>query len=191
MTPEIKQYLSQYRDRYKAELTGNIMPFWLEHGLDRVNGGVYTCVDRDGTLMDTSKSVWFQGRYGYVCAFAYNNIEKNPEWLKASKSCIDFIERHCIDTDGHLFFSVTAEGKPLRKRRYVFSDCFAAIAMAEYSKATGDKVYADKAVGLFKHIQYMLLTPRNSRTQRIRAGSRAFNHYDSCQCCSGSRPGQR
>ncbi len=159
MTPEIKQYLSQYRDRYKAELTGNIMPFWLEHGLDRVNGGVYTCVDRDGTLMDTSKSVWFQGRYGYVCAFAYNNIEKNPEWLKASKSCIDFIERHCIDTDGHLFFSVTAEGKPLRKRRYVFSDCFAAIAMAEYSKATGDKVYADKAVGLFKHIQYMLLTP--------------------------------
>jgi len=159
MNPEIKQYLSQYSERYKAELTGSIMPFWLEHGLDTVNGGVYTCVDRDGTLMDTSKSVWFQGRYGYVCAFAYNNIEKNPEWLKASKSCINFIENHCIDTDGHLFFSVTAEGKPLRKRRYVFSDCFAAIAMAEYSKATGDRTYAEKAVQLFKHVQYMLNTP--------------------------------
>lgn len=159
MNPEFKQYLSQYCERYKAELTESILPFWLEHGLDTVNGGVYTCVDRDGTLMDTSKSVWFQGRYGYVSAFAYNNIEKKPEWLKASKSCIDFIENHCIDTDGHLFFSVTADGKPLRKRRYVFSDCFAAIAMAEYSKATGDNTYAVKAVQLFKHVQYMLNTP--------------------------------
>ncbi len=135
------------------------MPFWLEHGLDRVNGGVYTCVDRDGTLIDTTKSVWFQGRYGYVTAYAYNNIERNPEWLAASKSCIDFIERHCIDTDGHMFFSVTAEGQPLRKRRYVFSDCFAAIAMAEYAKASGDSAYADRALATFRNIKRMLETP--------------------------------
>ena len=38
------------------------MPFWIKYGLDRVNGGIYTCVDRDGALMDSTKSVWFQGR---------------------------------------------------------------------------------------------------------------------------------
>ncbi len=135
------------------------MPFWLEHGLDKINGGVYTCVNRDGTLMDSTKSVWFQGRYGYVCALAYNRVQNNPEWLEASKSCIDFIEKHCIDTDGHMFFSVTAEGKPVRKRRYVFSDCFAAIAMAEYAKASGDNIYADKALDIFKNILGMLSTP--------------------------------
>lgn len=160
MTTYFSNYLRQNAEWYRKELVGNIMPFWLKYGLDSVNGGVYTCVDRDGSLMDTTKSVWFQGRYGYVTAKAYNSIERNPEWLAASKSCIDFIEAHCIDpADGHLYFTVTADGQPLRKRRYVFSDCFAAIAMAEYSKAAGDPEYARKAVEMFHHIQYMLNTP--------------------------------
>ena len=117
MRADYRQYIEKYSSVYKEELTGNIMPFWLEHGMDKVNGGLYTCLDRDGSLMDTSKSVWFQGRFAYVCAFAYNKIEKRPEWLEASKSCIDFIDKHCVDNDDHMFFSVTAEGEPLRKRR--------------------------------------------------------------------------
>lgn len=127
--------------------------------MDPVNGGVYTCVDRDGTLMDSTKSVWFQGRCGFIMSYAYNNIEKNPEWLNASKSCIDFIEAHCFDTDGHMFFEVMADGTPLRKRRYVFSEGFAAIAMSEYSIATGDKKYAEKALKIFNSIITMMETP--------------------------------
>ena len=136
------EYLSKWAISYKDDIINNIMPFWMKYGLDREHGGVYTCVNRDGSLMDTTKSVWFQGRFGFIAAYAYNNIEKNPQWLAASKSCIDFIEAHCFDTDGHMFFEVTEDGKPLRKRRYVFSEGFAAIAMAEYALATGEKEYA-------------------------------------------------
>lgn len=32
----------------------------MKYGLDKENGGYFTCVDRDGTLMDSTKSVWFQ-----------------------------------------------------------------------------------------------------------------------------------
>ena len=38
--------------------------FWLEHGIDKVNGGVYTCLDRKGDVFSTDKSVWMQGRCG-------------------------------------------------------------------------------------------------------------------------------
>ena len=124
-----------------------------------IYGGVYTCVDRNGELMDTTKSVWFQGRFAYTCCFAYNNIEHRQEWLDAAKQTIDFIETHCFDTDRHMFFEVTADGKPLRKRRYVFSESFAAIAMAEYSKATGDRTYAEKAMQIFREMRKRLTTP--------------------------------
>ena len=110
-------YLQAWADSYRKDLVENIMPFWLKHGLDKVHGGVYTCVDRDGSLMDTTKSVWFQGRFGFIAAFAYNNVEKNPEWLAASKSCIDFIEKYCFDQDGRMYFEVKEDGTPLRKRR--------------------------------------------------------------------------
>ena len=84
---DTKQYLTHWEQRYRRDLTDNVMPFWLEHGLDREHGGVYTCLDRDGTCMDTTKSVWFQGRFGFVAAYAYNQLEQNPDYLAASKSC--------------------------------------------------------------------------------------------------------
>lgn len=155
----VTEYLTSWSASYKDDLVNNIMPFWLKNGLDRKHGGVYTCVDRDGTLMDTTKSVWFQGRFGFISAYAYNHIEKNPEWLEASKSCIDFLETHCFDKDGHMFFEVTEDGRPLRKRRYVFSEGFAAIALAEYAAATGEKIYAERALEIFKRTQYFLNTP--------------------------------
>lgn len=153
------EYLKGWSQKYRDDLVNDIMPFWLKNGLDRVNGGVYTCVDRDGSLIDTTKSVWFQGRFAFVCSFAYNTIEKNPEWLAAAKSTIDFIEAHCFDTDGRMYFEVMADGTPLRKRRYVFSESFAAIAMAEYAKASGDMNYAEKALALFKDIRKFVATP--------------------------------
>lgn len=159
ISTESRNYLLECQKRYNQDLTENIFPFWLKYGLDRVNGGVYTCVDRDGTLMDSTKSVWFQGRCAYVFSFAYNNIERRPEYLEMAKSCLDFIEAHCFDTDGRMFFEVTADGRPLRRRRYVFSECFATIAMSEYSIATGDRSYAEKSLKLFKEIQRFISTP--------------------------------
>ena len=155
----IKQYIEHWRDAYRDELVNNIMPFWIKNGWDRKNGGVYTCLDRDGSVYDTTKSVWFQGRFGFVTAFAYNNIERNPDWLAASKSCIDFIENHCTDERGRMYFEVEADGTPIRMRRYVFSECFAAIAMSEYSIASGNKEYALKALKVFNDIHRFVTTP--------------------------------
>lgn len=155
----VKDYIKSWAESYKKDLTENIMPFWMEYGLDRENGGVYTCVNRDGSLMDTTKSVWFQGRFAFICSFAYNNVEKNQEWLDAAKSTLEFIEKHCFDEQGHMYFSVTAEGKPLRKRRYVFSETFAAIAMSEYALATGDQHWAKRAIQVFEDTQRFLATP--------------------------------
>lgn len=154
-----KQYLKDWAERYRAALVDDVFPFWMKHGLDEVHGGVYTCLDRDGTLMDTTKSVWFQGRFGFTAAYAYNHIEKNPQWLAASKSCIDFIEAHCFAPDGHMYFEVTEDGVGLRKRRYVFSESFAAVAMSEYAVASGDMAYARKALELFKRMQRFLAEP--------------------------------
>lgn len=158
-TTDPKGYLQMWQDRYRNDLLNDILPFWLEHGFDRVNGGVYTCLDRQGNLMDSTKSVWFQGRCGFVFASAYNNIERRPEYLEMAKSCIDFIEAHCFDSDGRMYFEVTADGRPLRKRRYVFSECFATIAMSEYALATGDISYAEKALKLFKDTLRFISTP--------------------------------
>ena len=131
---------------YRATLLDDVMPFWLRHGLDREHGGITTSLDRDGTVMDTDKSVWFQGRAGWMWATLYNTVEQRPEWLEASRRCVEFSRRHCHAPDGKMYFTVTREGLPLRMRRYVFSESFAAISYAAWAKASGDSSAADAAM---------------------------------------------
>ena len=127
---------------FKKDLK-KILDFWLKSSIDYKNGGIYTCVDREGNVYGTDKSVWFQGRALWTFSKAYNVIEKNEEYLKAAKNLYEFLPK-CTDKDGRMFFTVTEDGREIQKRRYYFSETFAAIGCAEYYKATGDKkVLAD------------------------------------------------
>ena len=134
---------------YRETLLGDVMPFWLKHGMDAEHGGIMTCLDRDGSLIDTDKSVWFQGRAGWMFATLHTTVEKRSEWLEASRSCVQFMRHHCFAPSGKMYFTVTREGLPLRMRRYAFSESFAAIANAAYAKASGDARAAEDAVGCF------------------------------------------
>lgn len=125
------------------------LDFWLKNGMDHEHGGVYTCLDRSGTRYSSDKSVWMQGRCGWMFAHLCNLYGSRPEWLEASGSCVRFLDRYCSDADGRMFFTVTADGKPLRKRRYFFSETFSIMAHAEYAKAADDPSAMKVARDLF------------------------------------------
>ncbi|MDD2599661.1 MAG: AGE family epimerase/isomerase [Kiritimatiellae bacterium] len=151
----INELIAVYRDGLLEET----IPFWLKHALDRQHGGIMTSLNRDGSVLDTDKGVWVQGRFAWTLANLYNTVEQRPEWLEASRSCIDFMLAHCYDSDGRMFFHMTREGRPIRKRRLAFSDSFAAIALGAYAKATGEEFYAQRAVQSFNTFVNHMTTP--------------------------------
>ena len=63
---------------YRDTLFNDVLPFWLRHGLDREHGGILTCLDRDGSVFDTDKSVWFQGRAAWMFATVANTLASSP-----------------------------------------------------------------------------------------------------------------
>ena len=154
--PEGRARLSAF---YRSELVENVMPFWLRHGMDREHDGIFTCLDRDGSLLDSDKSVWFQGRAGWMFATLYNTVEKRRDWIEAAGSCIAFLDKHGHATNGKLFFTLTREGLPLRMRRYAYSETFACIARAAYARATGDHRYHEAAVRDFASFLRLAFEP--------------------------------
>jgi len=72
-------------------------------------------------------------------ARAYNCLEKNPQWLEAARLGAEFIMKRCFDKDGRMYFRLTEDGRPLYKPWAIFGETFAAIGLAEYAKASGDK----------------------------------------------------
>lgn len=145
---------------YRRELLENVLPFWLRHGWDRSHGGIMTCVERDGAVIDTDKGIWQQGRAAWMLARVFNSVEPNPEYLEAATAIADFLSRYGVDgSDGRMWFHVTREGQPIRKRRYAFSEAFAAIAYGELACATGRADYAESARHWFARYMEMTQQP--------------------------------
>lgn len=152
---EIKNYI----DIYKNGLLENIIPFWTKHSIDREDGGFTFCLDRDGTVIDTDKGVWQTSRFTWMILTMYNEVEQREEWLKLGKHGIGFLEKYCYDENGKMYFIVDKKGAPIRMRRYVFSESFAAIAYAAYYKATGIEMYKEKAKEAFDTFLCFNTTP--------------------------------
>ncbi|RCS54127.1 N-acylglucosamine 2-epimerase [Bremerella cremea] len=140
------ELLATYRDG----LLHDTLPFWLSHGVDHQHGGIITSLNRDGSIIDTDKGVWQQGRFAWLLGELYNQVEQRPEWLDMARHTIIFLNQHGFDpSDGRMWFHLTREGQPIRKRRYAFSEAFAAIAMGELAQATGSEQLAKQAQALF------------------------------------------
>ncbi len=144
---------------YRDGLLNDTLPFWLEHSIDHEFGGYLHCLGRKGEIIDTDKSTWIQGRFAWMLATLYSTVEKKQEWLDLARHGVDFLRKYGFDQDGRMFFRLTREGQPLRKRRYLFSETFTCIAFAAYAKAAQDDKYASLAHDLFKRIIRYHTTP--------------------------------
>jgi N-acylglucosamine 2-epimerase len=144
---------------YRDGLLNDTLPFWIDHSVDALHGGFMFCLDRDGTVIDTDKGMWQHGRFTWLLATLYNTVEQRDEWLELAAHGIDFIRRHGFDDDGRMFFTTTRDGRPVRKRRYVFTEVFAAMALAAFAKAAGDQQAATEARDLFRLVIRYGTTP--------------------------------
>ena len=142
----------QISSRYKRELLENCLPFWLEHSQDKEYGGYFSCLNRDGSVYDTDKFIWLQGREVWMFAMLYNNVEKNQQWLDCAIQGAEFLKKYGHDENWDFYFSLDRKGNPLVQPYNIFSNTFACMAFAQLAKATGNEEYAQIARRIFGRI---------------------------------------
>lgn len=142
----------QISSRYKRELLENCLPFWLEHSQDKKYGGYFSCLNRDGSVYDTDKFIWLQGREVWMFAMLYNNVEKNQQWLDCAIQGAEFLKKYGHDENWDFYFSLDRKGNPLVQPYNIFSNTFACMAFAQLAKATGNDEYALIARRIFGRI---------------------------------------
>ena len=151
----MQNQLLELRDFYQAKLLDECLPFWLDHAVDHEFGGFITSLNRDGSVVDTDKNVWQQGRFTWLLGELHNDpyfaeAGNSGLWLEFAKGGAEFLQQHCFDpADGRMWFQLNRQGDPIRKRRYAFSESFAAIAFGELAQATGDERFQSLARNCF------------------------------------------
>ncbi len=166
----IDNYLIEIKELYEDQLLNSELEFWLKYGFDKENGGIYTALDRDGSILDTDKSVWFQARALWIYSTAYEKYG-NRKYLELATSLVEFIDSHCYDTDGRMYFRVSKEGNPVVKRlRYYFSEAFTIMGYSVYGRITNNNKYIEKAYDLFLFVEDIkesnILIPKMTRKVR-------------------------
>jgi len=164
---QVRDELVSIGAEYRKELLEDTVPFWMNHAIDTEHGGYLFCLDRTGNVVDTDKPVWLTGRFVWLLATLYRTITQNSSWIETAAAGLSFLREHAFDDDGRMYFLLDRSGRPLRKRRYLFSECFGALALAAYGRATGDDRALSEADTLADIIQEMLLTKTSERQGRL------------------------
>lgn len=154
-------------EKYKEELFGNVLPFWLDYSQDRANGGYFTCLDREGKVYDTDKFIWLQGREVWMFAMLYNKVENKQEWLDCAIQGAEFLKKYGHDGEYNWYFSLTADGKPLVEPYNIFSYTFATMAFGQLSLATGNKEYEMIAQTTFHKILSKVENPKGKWNKAV------------------------
>ena len=143
-------------------LTENILPFWLNNMRDHYRGGWYGQMTGHGELVKNApRSAVLYARLLWTFAAAYRvlgSMESKehilPSLLQAATRTRDYILQHFIDKEqGGVYWSVTADGKPLDSKKQFYAIAFMIYGFSEYARATGDRSSLQTAVELFKVIE--------------------------------------
>lgn len=144
--------MEEFVKKYKKELVENVLPFWEKYSVDKEYGGYFTCLDRDGTVFDTDKFMWLQGRQIWTMSTMYDRVESKEEWKNTAEQGARFILDHGRDDQGDWYFALDRIGKPLIQPYNIFSDCFASMGLAALYKITNKDEYGQVALDTFNRI---------------------------------------
>lgn len=162
--------------QYKSELLDSVMPFWLENSIDKEYGGYFTCLNRDGSVFDTDKFIWLQGREVWMLSMLYNKVEKKQEWLDAAIQGAEFLKKYGHDGNYNWYFSLTRDGQPIVDPYNIFSYTFATMAFGQLSIATGSKEYADIAKKTFDIVLSKVDNPKG-KWNKLHGGTRPLKNF--------------
>ena len=168
-----------YVKRYEKELLDKVIPFWEKHCIDRDFGGYFTCLDRDGSVYDTTKYMWMQWRIVYMFGELYQSEYRQDKWLEIARQGFDFLYAHGRAENGQYYFALNRAGEPAIAPYNIYSDCFAAMGAAVLFRATGEAKYRQAAESAMNSYMTRIDNPKG-RWEKGLPGKRKYlslGHY--------------
>ncbi len=126
-------------DLYSNDLNERILPFWLNHSVDKQHGGYYNVIGLDKEIISTDK--WIVWHCQQVIAFLklYKN-QANPLLLAYAKHGLDFIAKF-TDSKNTCPAIVDRTGRVVQLDDTFYSEAYIANAVAQIHGFFPDQKY--------------------------------------------------
>jgi len=141
-----------YVPRLEKILTTNIVPFWYDKSLDRVNGGYTISFDAQGNpKQPVTKMIVTQARQVWLFSRLARAGYEPQKYLEAAEHGYRFLRDKMWDpTNGGFYWEVDVTGnQKLKPDKHLYGQAFGLYALSEYYLASGKQEVLDFAVQLF------------------------------------------
>ncbi len=146
--------LRTYARRIEAELRGNILPFWMQHAIDRERGGFYGEISNDLRVdRDAPRGALLTSRILWTYSAAYRRYGDPAYREMADRAYEDLIARFWDETYSGLYWAIDADRQPVNTRKQIYGQAFGIYSLSEYCLATGSEPALERAVALFGDIE--------------------------------------
>jgi mannobiose 2-epimerase len=157
--------LAEHAKDYRAQLTGKILPYWL-NTVDATNGGFLLSDDAvRGRSIPKEKQLVSQARM--VWTFSHVHLhgldDGNKAYLKTAQNGYRFLTNYLRDAKfGGYFWKTDLAGKPINERKILYGQSFVIYALVEYHRASKDPQALTLAMNLYHDIQQHAHDAQNS-----------------------------
>jgi mannobiose 2-epimerase len=154
--------LRSYVQDIDAELRGNILPFWMQHAVDRERGGFYGEISNDLRVeRDAPRGALLTSRILWTFSAAYRRYGDPAYREMADWAYEDLIARFWDETYSGLYWAIDADRQPVNARKQIYGQAFGIYSLSEYRLATGSEPALERAVALFGDIEAHSYDPHN------------------------------
>jgi mannobiose 2-epimerase len=146
--------LSELCSGMQAELTHNILPFWMNQMEDKEFGGFFGRIDGYGRVIaGAEKGGILNARILWTFSSAFVHLKDHVYRQTAERAKKYILASFLDDRYQGTYWKVTHNGKPLDTKKQIYSQAFFIYAFSEFFRATADKSSLDTAISLFHLIE--------------------------------------
>lgn len=146
--------LQLLKQEVQAELTQNILPFWMNQMRDHERGGFYGQITGDDRLVkEAPKGAILNARILWTFSAVYR-VLGTPAYLETATQAKRYLLDHFYDEEREgIYWEVDYEGNPTNTKKQIYALGFAIYGLSEYHRATGDEEALRYAIRLFEAIE--------------------------------------
>ena len=147
------QELAALESEIEADLTENILPYWMNNAVDP-DGGFYGFVSWDNKPRPQApKGAILNARILWTFSRAYRCYGLE-EYKEIADRAADYFKSHFIDRKyGGVVWSVNSEGAMLDGTKQTYANAFGIYGLAEHFRATGNVASLNSAIDLFRTLE--------------------------------------
>ncbi|KGA97798.1 N-acyl-D-glucosamine 2-epimerase [Alkalihalobacillus alcalophilus ATCC 27647 = CGMCC 1.3604] len=146
--------LQLLKKEIEDELVNNILPFWMEHTVDKNFGGFYGYMTNDQEVnKEADKGCILNSRILWSYSKAFNQL-KDPKYLEIADHAFDYLKNHFLDQEhGGIYWMLDYKGQPSEDRKHIYNQSFGIYGLTEYYMATKNKESLKLAIDLYQLIE--------------------------------------